>query len=250
MKKAIAAALLSAAMALTALPAAAADALTVGTEALTGPFAWIDSKTGDFTGYDIALMRELCRRAGFEPKFENLAFDALIPALATGSIDVVIADMTITETRKKRVDFSDPYYETRQAMLVREADAAKLKDLAGLGGRTIAVQLGSTGALLAQSVKGAKTKTFSGLFEAFMDLKNGGSDAVIIDAPGIDFFIARSPHDAEGLVKVKLDVEPEYLGICVKKGRKGILDRINRAIAEVRADGTYDKIYREWFGDD
>ena len=226
-----------------------AASLRVGTHPTFAPFEFLDTKTRDYVGFDMDLIREIGKRAGYKVELVNMGFDGLVPALLTGTIDVAAAGMTITEERKKKVDFCDEYYEAGQGLLVRTQDVEKYKDLKSLEGKTVAVQIGTTGADVAKGIAGAKIKSFNTGAEAFMDLKMRGSDAVITDRPVIGYFMVKNARAAKGLTLQKTRLDAEYFGFAVKKGNTEVKTAINAALKSMRDDGTYQKIYKKWFGD-
>ena len=234
-------------MAITSFAASAAD-LRVGTHPTFAPFEFLDSKTREYVGFDIDMINEIGKRAGMDVKLVNMGFDGLIPALMTGSIDIAASGITITEERKKKVDFCDPYYRAGQGMMVKAGNETKFKDVKSLEGRTVAVQIGTTGAEFAKTIKDAKIKAFNTSAEAFMDLRMGGADAVITDRPVIGYFIVKNPRAAKGLVQVPVTLDTEFFGYALKKGNTELLKKVNDALASMKADGTYDKIYKKWFG--
>lgn len=132
--------------------------LIVGTEPSFAPFEFPDKKSGEITGFDMELIKAMGKKAGFaKVTVKGMGFDALIPALDAGNIDVAIAGMSITDARKQKVNFTDPYYESGLATLVRK-DNTTIKSLNDLKGKTIAVQLGTTGAEAAGKIEGATVK--------------------------------------------------------------------------------------------
>ena len=183
---AVAAALTAAVM---SFAAQAAEELRVGTHPTFAPFEFMDTHTREYVGFDMDLIREIGKRAGYDVKIVNMGFDGLIPALFSGTIDIAASGITITEERKKKVDFCDPYYQAGQGLLVRTESSGTYKDLKSLEGKVVAVQIGTTGADLAKTIKGAEIKAFNTGAEAFMDLKMRGSEAVITDRPVIGYFM-------------------------------------------------------------
>jgi len=226
-----------------------AEALRVGTHPTFAPFEFMDSQSRTYVGFDMDLIREIGKRAGYEVELVNMGFDGLIPALFTGTIDVVASGITITEERKKKVDFCEPYYEAGQGLLVRTKDATKYTDLKSLEGKTIGVQIGTTGADLAKGISGARIKAFNTGAEAFMDLKMGGSQAVITDRPVIGYFMVQNPRAAKGLTQQKVRLDAEYFGFAVKKGNAKVKNAIDAALKSMKDDGSYQKIYKKWFGE-
>ena len=227
--------------------AAFAATLRVGCEPTFAPFEFKDSKTGDYAGFDIDLIREMSRRAGHQVEIVSMGFDALIPALASRSLDVVASGVTITAERAQKVAFTDPYYVAGQGLLVRTSDKAKFTDLNALKGRTIAVQIGTTGADMAAKVPSARVKAFNATSEAFMDLRMKGSDAVLLDKPVIGYFMVVKPAAAKGLTLQPAIFEAESFGFAVRRGEERLLGDLNAALKSMRDDGTYGRIYRKWF---
>ncbi len=227
--------------------AAFADTLRVGCEPTFAPFEFKDSKSGQYEGFDMDLIREMGRRAGHDVQIVSMGFDALIPALAAKTLDVVASGVTITEERAQKVDFTAPYYVAGQGLLVRTADKAKYTDLKSLKGKTIAVQIGTTGAEMAARVPGAKVKAFNATSEAFMDLRMKGSDAVLLDKPVIGYFMVVKPSAAKGMTLQPAVFEAESFGFAVRKDSPKLLGELNAALKAMREDGTYGKIYGKWF---
>lgn len=236
-------------MAVASFAANAADALRVGTHPTFAPFEFLDSSTREYVGFDMDMIREIGKRMNVDIQFVNMGFDGLIPALMTNNIDIVVSGVTITEERKKRVDFCDPYYEAGQGLMIRAGEEAKYQKLEDLHNKTIAVQIGTTGAEVAKGIPGTKIKAFNTSAEAFMDLKMKGSDAVITDRPVIGYFFVANARAAKGLKQQPMKFDSEYFGFAVKKGNKELLDKVNAAMKSMKDDGTYQKLYSKWFGE-
>ena len=147
-----------------AAPAPAAkEELIVGTEPSFAPFEFPEKDSKEFTGFDMDLIRALAKEMGYKKcTIKNMGFDALIPAINAGNLDVSIAGFSITEERKKQVIFSQPYYKSGLAFVVRK-DVNDVKKFEDLQGKTIAVQLGTTGALYGEKLK---EKAGNGLYIA------------------------------------------------------------------------------------
>ena len=223
-----------------------AKILRVATEPSFAPFEFQKEGSKEFTGFDIDLIKALGTKAGYKVEVSNMGFDALIPALQAGNIDVAIAGMTITDERKKVVDFTAPYYDAGLIVVVHK-DNNTIKGFKDLNNKKLAVQIGTTGEKQAHKVPGAKVTAFNTNVEATMELKTGGAEAVINDRPVAEYFLATGGGDK--FAKTVGDVlEAEQYGIAVKKGNKELLDALNKALADAKKDGTYDKIYKTWFG--
>ena len=216
---------------------------TVGTEPGFPPFESL-SESGEFEGFDIDLMTAIGEKAGKTVEFSSLPFDSLISALQGGTIDAAISGMTITPERAETVDFSDPYFQAGLAIAVAEDDT-ELTTLDDLEGKRIAVQIGTTGASTAESVEGAQVSTFESAPLALIELSNGNADAVINDAPAT--LEAISTGNIPGIKVVGELLTEESYGIAMPKDSENVAI-VNSALAELKADGTYDTIYEKWFG--
>lgn len=234
-----------------AAPAAEAPAgqpagakIKVGTNAEYRPFEYVD-EAGEIVGFDVDLIKELAKRAGYEVELVNTKWDGIFTALAAGEFDVVASACTITDERKQSVDFTDPYFNAGQSIAVL-ADNETIKTVEDLKGKRIGVQLGTTGDMEASKIEGAEVKRYEEITLAFQALANGDVDAVVNDTPTSADIIKANPE-----IKAKLVGEPftnEFYGIAVNKGKPEIREALNKALAELKADGTYDQIYQKWFG--
>ncbi len=225
----------------------AAEVLRVGTEPTFAPFEFMDTKAREYAGFDMDLIRAMAKRAGYEAKIENMGFDALIPALSTGSIDVIASGISITPDRQKRVDFTAPYYKSGLSYMIRAESKNDIKDFDDLKGKHIAVQIGNTGAEYAKSIPGSHVVAFNTTNEAFMDLAGGNSDAVILDRPVLGYFLKTKPNLAKKFHISEGVADAEYYGFAVRKGNTKLLDALNKALEEMKADGEFQAIYDKWF---
>lgn len=221
--------------------------LIMGTEASFKPFEFTD-ENNEPIGFDIDLARAVAEEIGLELDVRDQPFDGLIGALQANQIDMIVAGMTITEERKQTVAFSNPYYNAKQAVIVRagETRVTSVEDLANLN---IAVQMGTTGAAKAEEIKGTaddtSLKQYEKVNEAFMELTNGRVDAVIIDAPvGASYM-----KQFEGLEVVEeIAFEDEQFGIAVRKDDEKLLNDVNTALDNIMSSGKYDELIQKWFG--
>ena len=197
------------------------------------------TKTQEFSGFDIDLIKAVADKAGYDVKVMNMGFDALIPALSAGTIDVIASGISITEERQKKVDFTSPYYQSGLSYLVRKADAEKIK--------TFAVQIGTTGAAYAKNVEGARVSAFNTTSEAFMDLNVKNADAVVLDRPVLAYFLKTKPRVAKNLQLSTEIADAEHFGFAVKKGNAELLQKLNAALEELKKSGEFAKIEDKWF---
>ena len=220
------------------------EKITVASDIAYPPFEF--TKNGKTVGFDIDLMREIGKRAGFTPEFQNVTFDGIIPGLGNNLYDAAISAMTITEEREQQIDFSDPYFNADQSLLVQsDSDIKSTEDLADA---TVGVQLGTTGAAQAEEFQSEGTvgevRTFDTIEDAFAALENGQVDAVINDLPVSQDRASQS----DGRLKIVETIPTgEQYGIAFPKD-SDLVDPVNEALAEIKEDGTYEKIYKKWIG--
>jgi len=225
--------------------AQAPKVLKVGTEPTFAPFEFQKEGSKEFDGFDMDLIRAIGKQLNMKVEILNMGFDALIPAINAGNIDLAIAGMSITPDRQKAVDMSDPYYVAGLVVVVGKDNAA-VKSINDLNNKGIAVQIGTTGAERAAKVTGAKVKNFNTNAEVFLELKNKGVDAVIIDKPVAEYFLATG--GGKDYAKIVGDtMEAESYGISLKKNSP-LTKEINKALLDLKKNGEYDKIYAKWFG--
>lgn len=223
-----------------------AETLRVVTDPSFVPFEMMDQDTGEMIGFDMEIIAEVAKRAGFDYDLQTMDFNGIIPALQTGNVDIAIAGITITEEREEIVDFSDPYYDSGLRILVRESndDVKELKDLEGV---KIGTKIGSTSYdFLVSNLEDSEGVTpYPGSSDMYMALMSRAVDAVFYDSPNVGYF-ARTR--GEGRVKTIGPLyEGQQYGIALKQGSEW-LDEVNAALASIKEDGTYKAIYEKWFG--
>ena len=237
---------LGASLALTvAAGTASAENLKVVTDPSFVPFEMMDQETGEMIGFDMEIIAEVAKRAGFEYDLQTMDFNGIIPALQTGNVDIAIAGITITEEREQIVDFSDPYYDSGLRILVREgSDVEELSDLEGL---KIGTKIGSTSYdfLMANLDADDGVTPYPGSSDMYMALMSRAIDAVFYDAPNVGYF-ARTKGEGK-VTTVGPLYEGQQYGIALVEGSEWV-DEVNAALASMKEDGTYKSIYEKWFG--
>lgn len=223
-----------------------AKVLRVGTEPTFAPFEFQKEGSKEYTGFDMDLARAIGKEMGCKVEIVNMGFDALIPALNTGSIDLVAAGMTITDERKQAVAFSEPYYTSGLIVMVNKNNTA-IKGIKDLEGKKIAVQIGTTGENKARTVANAKVTAYNTNTEAALELQNGGVDAVINDSPVVGYYLAQGGNKTA--MTVGEIMEAEQYGLAAKKGNDKLIADVNKAMAALKKSGEFDKIYKTWFGE-
>jgi len=219
----------------------------VGTDAAYAPFESVDP-SGEIVGFDMDVLSAIAEAEGFRVEFINTAWDGIIASLVQNKNDILISALTITDDRKKEVDFSDPYFESTNYIAVSED--SDINSLEGLKGKTVSVQQGTTGDVALTEYLGndyTGIKRFKGTPEAFLELKNGKVNAAVADSGVVMEYVKNNP---EQKLKYVLDdnFPKEDYGIAVRKGDTELLDKINSGLKKIQENGKYEEIYEKWFG--
>lgn len=217
--------------------------LTVGTNAEFPPFEYVDDN-GEPDGFDIALIKAIGEKLGVEVTVENMEFASLVSSIGS-KIDVSIAGMTVTDERKESVDFSEPYYEAVQYVILPvDSEAATAADLTGM---TIGVQLGTTGDFIAtDDVEGSVVQQYNKGVDAVNDLINGRVDCVIIDKNPALVFESKFEGQIKAVDGAQFEFGAEEYAIALPKGDTALAAQINSALEEIKADGTFDELVKTY----
>src|SRR5262249_9655994 len=218
------------------------EKLTVGSAVPYPPFEEFGKTKTEFKGFDVELMEAIGERIGREPEFTDTSFDTIFVDLAQGKFEAVASATTITEEREETVDFSEPYYQAEQAILVKEGGS--IDSVKAMDGATIGAQKGTTGAeFVEENVEAGELRTYAQGPDAVNALKSCAVEAVVIDIPVAE----NAVKNTTGIeVSSPIPTEEEY-GIAVAKNNEALLEEINEGLAEVKEDGTYTKIYEKYF---
>lgn len=211
-------------------------------------FGYYNVETQDIEGFDIDIAKELTRRITGDAenaRFIEVTSKTRIPLLKNGNIDAIIATMTITEARRKVVDFSDVYFAAGQSLLVaNDSDIQSVKDLTA--NHTVITVKGSTSAKnIREAAPEANIIELETYADGFTALKAGQGNAVTTDNAILLGLLVGN----EGYRLVSENFTDEPYGIAVSKNQEGFLTQINQHLAQMHADGTYDQIYNKWFGE-
>lgn len=219
--------------------------LTICTDTPYEPFEFRDEQ-GEDTGYDIDLLRAIAERGGLDIDVIDLPFEGILGSLAAGQCDVVASAVTITDERAEQVDFSEPYFDAEQSLLVLTERADELASLDDLAGGQIGVQTGTTGAEYAEehAPEGASVRHFEDSDALFAAIAGGDIDAILQDLPVNAY---RATQDDTVTVVETYDTGEEY-GFAVAQGNEEVLQFVDDGLAALRDDGTFDTIYEEYFG--
>lgn len=221
--------------------------LCVGSDLAYPPFESLEN--GEASGFTIDIMNALCEKMGLTCKYlDPLKFDTLIPLVASNAkIDAAAASITITDEREEEVDFTDPYLDSNQSIVVLNTSAIQSEDDI-VSGMTVGVQSGTTGESWAQenlTASGATVTAFDDITSAFAALEAGKIDAIVNDLPVDQWMVKNSYTDAKIIAEIPTG---EQYGIAVSKDNPALTAALNEALASIKADGTYDEIYTKWFG--
>lgn len=216
--------------------------LTVGTNAEFPPFEYVDDN-GEPDGFDMALVKAIGEKLGVEVVIENMEFASLVSSIGS-KIDIAAAGMTVTDERKASVDFSNSYYEAVQYVIL-PADS-EIAEAADLEGKTIGVQLGTTGDIIAGEIAGSTVSQYNKAVDAVNDLINGRVDCVIVDKNPALVFESKFEGQVVAVDGAQFGFETEEYAIALPKGDTVLADQINAALEEIKADGTFDELVKTY----
>ena len=226
--------------------------LKIGIEAAYPPFAFTQSD-GSLAGFDYDIGNALCKQMQVQCKWVEQEYDGLIPSLKVRKVDAVLSSLSITDDRRKSVDFTHPYYRSA-ARLALKAGTVVGDDLSGLEGKRIGVQRSSIHDRFATDVlkaKGVEVVRYTSQNEVYLDLQSGRLDGTLADDVILDqTFLKKPTGQGFAFVGPKL-TDPKYfgdgIGIAVRKGDDALAEQFNQALAAIRADGSYQAINARYF---
>ena len=213
---------------------AAGGTLVMATNAEFPPYEYYED--GDIVGIDVEIAKAIAAKLGMELQIEDMAFDAIIPAVTSGKADFGAAGMTVTEERQRSVEFTDTYANSNQVAIVKEDSDITGSD--ALAGKIIGVQLGTTGDALATEIKDATVERYNKGLEAVQSLTQGKIDAVVIDQATAEAFVKKT----EGIKILEEKMSEEEYAIAIKKGNMELVEKMNEAIKELKEEGKIDEI--------
>ncbi len=222
----------------------------VGLDDAFPPMGFRETGTNEIVGFDIDLAKAAAEKLGVDVEFQPVVWESAIEELNGHKVDVIWNGLTITEKRKSQFAFTAPYIEDKQLIVVQEdSDIASKADLAG---KTIGIQAGSSAIEAVQ--RDAETYEsfgemveFGGNDEALLDLASGRLDAVVVDEVVGRYYISKKPGEYKILEE---NFGLEEFGVGLRLADQAFLEKLDNALAEMKADGTAAKISTEWFGED
>ncbi len=234
-----------AASATTSPPAASQTVYRVYTEQSYPPFI-MHSSAEEINGFEYDLLNEIAKRQGFQVKFTPYIWDGLFDTLNNGKADIVSSGITITEERKQKMSFSDPYFETETVLLLGK-ETQNIKKFADIRGKQISVKQGTFQDNLVQQYGGEPMYGDS----SWLTVKNTiakYSAATVGDFGVLSYFAKKYPDEGLKVVKDPSSVKEE-LGFVVRKDNTELQSKLNQGLQQMKADGTYQKLYQKWFGE-
>ena len=222
--------------------------LTMATEATFPPYEYYDGDA--IVGIDVEVAQAIAEKLGMELEVTDIAFDSIIPGIQTGKYDMGMAGMTVTDERKEQVNFSDSYATGVQVVIVKDdSPITSVDDLFADGASTVVgTQAGTTGFIYATSdiedVGLGTVKSFGKTTDAVEALKNGQVDCVILDNEPAKALVAAN----EGLHILDTEYAVEDSAIALAKENTDLLEKVNKALSELTADGTLQSIVDKYIG--
>jgi L-cystine transport system substrate-binding protein len=221
--------------------------IKIGTEGTYAPFTYHDA-SGELTGFDVDIGRAIAKRLGVKPEFVEGKWDGLIAGLDANRYDAVINEVAITDARKAKYDFSDSYIASHAALIVR-SDNESIKTFDDLKGKKSANTLTSNFGKIAKD-HGAEVVGVQGFNESIDLLTSGRVDATVNDSLSFLDFKKHKPDAKVKIAAIDNSADSEFSGVIIQKGNPQLLAAIDKALAQIKADGTYLNISEKYFGKD
>ncbi|WP_421384040.1 amino acid ABC transporter substrate-binding protein [Bacillus salacetis] len=218
--------------------------LLIGTEGTYPPFTFHD-ESGELTGFDVEIAREVASRIGVEPVFKETQWDAMFEGLNSNRFDMIANQVGIREDRQEKYDFSIPYIESSAVLVAsKDSDVDSFEDIEGL---TSAQSLTSNYRDIAESY-GAEIQGVDGLAQAIQLLEQGRVDVTVNDKLSILDYMQKQKN--AGIEIVATEEDAAQSGLMFRKGNDQLVEEVNKALEEMMEDGTYAEISEKWFGED
>ena len=217
------------------------DVLYVGTNAEYPPFEYLD-EDGNVAGFDIDLMNEISKIIGKKIEIKDMTFDGLIPALEAKTIDIIIAGMTVNESKKKIMNFSVPYYEVRQNIIVLDNNI-DITNLSSLNNKRVAVVLGYRADNILSTNESVTLERYNRTADTILALQSGKVDAAVMDSPVAIGYVKNN----DGLKIVETYSDIQELAIGFRKKDVQLTEDVNNAMKILQTNGVYDSLLEKYF---
>jgi cystine transport system substrate-binding protein len=217
--------------------------LKVAFEGTYTPFNFLNEKK-EYDGFDVDISNEIAKHLGVKANFIATQWEGLIGGLKADKFDIIIAQMSITEERKKSVDFTDPYVVTGGVLITRK-DTSNITKLEDLKGKKVGVGAGTTFEDAAKKVEGADVHSYKSSNDYLQDLLNKRLDVIINDKLRMAYTI----KEKNLAIQITSDIVSEdNIGMAIKKENGDFVVAVNKALSDMKQDGTYESLFMKWFG--
>lgn len=221
--------------------------LKVALEGTYPPFNFKDPKTGELSGFEVEVAKLLAAKLGLKPEFTTTEWSGILAGLGAGKYDVIINQVGITDERQKAFDFSDPYTLSSAQLIVRKDEKRQFNSLEDLKGKKLGLGQGTNFEQKAKSVAGIDVRTYPGAPEYLADLASGRLDAALNDSLLVGYLLKSSNLPLKGGAPVG---SIDKIGIPFQKGNPEFKAALNKALADIKKDGSFKQVSVKWFGID
>jgi polar amino acid transport system substrate-binding protein len=218
--------------------------LIIASDCTWPPMEYIDENK-NIVGFGPDMLKAISEATGVEIEIRNTAWDGIFAGLSAGSYDVISSSVTITDDRKKTMDFSEPYCNAGQVLVVQKTTTG-ISAIADLKGKKVGAQIGTTGAIEIGKVADVTLASYDEVGLAFEDLAIGRIAGVVADSPIAANFALQNPKFKDKLMIVGKAFTDEWLGLAVRKGDAATLAILNDGLAKIKASGKLDEISKKW----
>ncbi|SEO36989.1 basic amino acid ABC transporter substrate-binding protein [Paenibacillus sp. OV219] len=219
------------------------------TDASYAPMEFMDKD--ELKGFDIEFLDAVMKQAGLKYEVANTGWDAMLESVKQGTeYQGGVSSVSITDDRKQTYDYSMPYFESRNVIMVKEG--SEIKSATDLKDKKVAVQTGTTADILMTKIMGngnTDLKKFDSNAVALMELDQGGADAVVADIAIVNYYIQTNPKKKYISIEDNTNFSPEYYGLLFPKG-SDLAAKVDPAIKAIIDNGTYTELYKKWFGEE
>ena len=219
------------------------DVIVIATDATWPPMEMVN-KNKEIVGYSVDFFAEVAKETGLKIEVKNVAWDGIFGGLMTKKYDVIVSSVTITDERKKKMDFSVPYFNAGQILVVPIASKAVTVD--DLKGKKVGAQIGTTGAIEIKKFKDVTLKSYDEIGLAFADMAAGRIDGIVTDTPIAANYAMQKDEYKSKFKIVGEQFTNEFYGLAINKGRTELLNKINKGIEAVKAKGFDKKLEKKW----
>lgn len=210
------------------------------------PFAYRDQNTGEYTGFDIDIIKAIAAIKGWEYEIRSMDYVDILPAVECSAVDAAISAIVIVDKPNLAINYSYPYYVSAQSVAIK-VDNERINSAGDLEGKRLGVKVASAGAMEACKIGGASIMCYKDINSALTALKEDQVDAVVGDFSVLAYYVKQGNDD----IKIMADLRTgESMGIAVPEADAQLLEEINEALVTLKNNGKYQQLYKNWFNDD